>query len=547
MRMRILLVDDMPIIVDGLKALIQDFAEEAGNEWDIRTATSGRSALRLLRNCSADIVITDIRMPKVDGLDLLRWIKRETPQAKVVVLTGYDNFEYAKAAVSNGAFDYILKVEGDSRILEVVDAAAQAIRQELSQKHLHETMRRQFNHARPELLQELLRELAAGRKLKKEELGEELRLLEAPFDPIYGLFLALVRIDFRSPKLNRWEQPFGMIATLEQVLNRPIYQTIVRLADNRLLWFIQETDGIHRKLDSALEDVKYILEHSYSLDISLAMTDKPVAWPNIAARAENLRRLLSQGLGLFPNALLSERFQDHSESLLRSHTNLAATEQHFSLETAIFEERLTNLDHEGALAALEAICRRFAAITGSALRLLVSQAISVAILRAATRLGLIDVLSARVNDGPSLLRREFGDMDSLDWAVRATRKLLDLASRDSIVARDRLTRHIQRFVEHSLGEATVGYIASKFGINASYLSRIYKDRTGQGLSSFIAERKLEQSKRLLLTTELPIFEIAGKLGYQAPASFDRFFKKQMKCTPHEYREKEGSESCEPRN
>jgi two-component system response regulator YesN len=102
----ILLVDDEPIIRKGLAKIIRKHGSDIG---DIRTAENGAEALKLLETYRPHFLFTDIRMPKMDGLELCRIVAETHPHIQSVIITGYDDFEYARRSILYGVKDYVLK------------------------------------------------------------------------------------------------------------------------------------------------------------------------------------------------------------------------------------------------------------------------------------------------------------------------------------------------------------------------------------------------------------------------------------------------------
>ncbi|OXS55383.1 hypothetical protein B1A99_23955 [Cohnella sp. CIP 111063] len=117
----LLIVDDEPIIADGL---YEEFKENEKWELDVHRAYSGKDALELISRMRIDLLISDIRMPGIDGIELLKQAKRHWPACKVVFLTGYKEFDYAYGALEHGAERYVLKTEGYDKIVEVVEELA---------------------------------------------------------------------------------------------------------------------------------------------------------------------------------------------------------------------------------------------------------------------------------------------------------------------------------------------------------------------------------------------------------------------------------------
>ena len=115
---RLLIVDDEPFIVEGLRML---FESASRHEFEIYTALSARDALTVLDCTRMDIVISDIHMFGMDGLELLETVKRLWSDCRVVMLTGYSDFEYVQTALNHGADAYVLKTQDDAELLSAVD------------------------------------------------------------------------------------------------------------------------------------------------------------------------------------------------------------------------------------------------------------------------------------------------------------------------------------------------------------------------------------------------------------------------------------------
>lgn len=131
---RLLIVDDEPYTVDGLYELLQDSTMP---ELDLYKACSAEEALQWLLRVKIDIVLSDIRMPGMDGLQLRKKVKERWPLCKFIFLTGMNDAGYARQALRDGSVDYILKTEGDEPILKSIRAAIDALDRELlNDRHL---------------------------------------------------------------------------------------------------------------------------------------------------------------------------------------------------------------------------------------------------------------------------------------------------------------------------------------------------------------------------------------------------------------------------
>ena len=126
--MRVLLADDEVIIRNLIKQLLAPLQPPVEI---VAEATNGKEAIELCKRYRPDVVITDIRMPKMGGLELLEQLRSENPTLPIILISAYDDFDYAKKALKNGAFDYLLKPIDEDELYRAVDRAR---KQSLSMK-----------------------------------------------------------------------------------------------------------------------------------------------------------------------------------------------------------------------------------------------------------------------------------------------------------------------------------------------------------------------------------------------------------------------------
>ena len=134
--LKVFLVEDEIVMREGIKKNIQ--WEKEGFEF-VGDASDGELAYPLIQKTKPDILITDIRMPFMDGLELSRLVKQELPDIKIMILSGYDEFEYAKEAIKIGITDYLVKPISGAKLLEAVKKVAQVIEEEKEQKEFLQT------------------------------------------------------------------------------------------------------------------------------------------------------------------------------------------------------------------------------------------------------------------------------------------------------------------------------------------------------------------------------------------------------------------------
>lgn len=133
--LKVFLVEDEVVMRNGIKNNIP--WEQEGFEF-VGEASDGELAYPLIKREKPDILITDIRMPFMDGLELSRLVKKELPQIKIIILSGYNEFDYAKTAISIGVTDYLLKPISSAKLLEAVKKVGDMIEKEQDNVRLME-------------------------------------------------------------------------------------------------------------------------------------------------------------------------------------------------------------------------------------------------------------------------------------------------------------------------------------------------------------------------------------------------------------------------
>ena len=136
---KVFLVEDEIVMREGIRNNIaweQEGLNFAGE------ASDGELAYPMIRQCRPDIIITDIRMPFMDGLELSRLVRQELPETKIIILSGYDEFEYAKEAIKIGVTDYLVKPIAPVKLLEAVKRVAKVVEEERQQREYLETYKR---------------------------------------------------------------------------------------------------------------------------------------------------------------------------------------------------------------------------------------------------------------------------------------------------------------------------------------------------------------------------------------------------------------------
>lgn len=528
---RLLIVDDVAIIVDSLFELMDELP---GLELECYKAYSAPEALALLGRIRIDIVLTDIKMPEMDGLELLDQIRRRWPRCKVVFLTSYNEFEYAKRAIASGGFDYLLKTEDDDKIVDAVRRAAEALREEEKMAYSIEDARRQLETYRPTLQKEFFRELLQGCWTEEERLAERLEELGLPLAADEPLHLLIGRIDERPPAeryADRTLLPLSIQRIVAEMAGDRLTLFALPYDSFKIVWFVQQKGegGIQPFLAETLASVQAACRRTLQATVSFMLAERETAWRDAADTFRRLSARMGRGMGLRPGALLIET-QAGGDAVVPER-GAGAVRPRFRFDgLAELSALLDNNRRDLFFPAL----RELAAAASEA----------GAEERTALRLGLRALLLAYdAGDEDRQPGVSLADPDEPGWEeeladfAEQAERLFERRRQGQAERESEVLATIHRHIDDHLGDdISLNRLADLVQLHPSYLSRLYKEMTGRGLYDYISERRLAAARKYLRQSSLKVHEIAAALGYNSSFAFARFFKSQTGVTPQEYRQ-----------
>jgi|GEM_PF-651520 len=433
-RYKLMIVDDEYEIRQGLRsvdysALRIEVSEECEN---------GLFALKALASDPVDIVVTDIRMPLMDGLELAEKVASRYPHTKIIILSGYDDFEYAKASMKLGALDYLLKPLDFTEYEKVLKKVVHLIGEEKEQQARTAALERQAKlsarHLRKKFLRDILQRDMTADDIELESVSAEVMLEE---NGEYAVCL----LRFTAYP----ERPAGV--------GDKDWNLILFTLDNLLrdLW-----------------DERGLGYHYVDQDgqCSLIVTD-PSALAALKGSQDGLAGELDRLLdGLKRFRGLFKSHATYSVGPIVSGTgHIRVSYQEAERSFSSMNER--NSSHERE----EPACQEAAP------------------------------------------RKDMGQMNS-----------------------KRLIQEAKHFIEHHYDRTiTLDDVAKHVHLNASYLSYLFKELTGQKYIDYLTEFRIEKAISLLKSTNYKVHEIGEMVGYENPRYFTLVFKKYAKQSPNEYR------------
>ncbi|WP_274649550.1 response regulator [Paenibacillus humicola] len=546
---KLLIVDNEEIIVDGL---VEFFTEMDGLDLEVFGAHSGMEAIRLLEQTKFDVVLSDIRMPRMSGLELQEEVRKRWPRCKIIFLSGYDEFVYVRQAVQNGASNYILKTEGYEVIAETVEKVLAELEETDRLDHLLSSARKQLQASLPLLQREFMHGLLMGdagsARVRDEQFGElgigltggePALLVVGRVDDWRGIFAPYDRNLLIFAIQNIAKEFFAPAVSLYSFSYEP----------SRVVMFIQSGAGggqqdeeekrAHalRFVQQTLADVQRAVRELLKIAVSFSVGHAFVPWNRIPEQFESLKLLLNLGLGAGNESIVLE-----SRSRERAEEELPPELQPQSFAAAVrkLQHHLENGERADFFELLEELMRSGdgPALRPESVRLEISLSLAAIFLSAINRFELHMEISRSVD--LSLLSR-FEPV--LPWKERTAyfgrlaEAVFDARSSRRTDQEESIVTQIELYIAaHLAGDLSLTRLGEVFGHHPYYLSRLYKQITDRVLSDYITEVRLKKAKELLEESDCRIQDVSKEIGILSETYFYRFFKKHLGVTPQEYRD-----------
>jgi two-component system response regulator YesN len=515
----LLIIDDEPRQVHSLASVIKRFREN----YVVYEAFDGKSAWNVLESVDIDAVITDIRMPGMDGIELVKRIAERMPHIKMVLLTGYGEFQYARDALRHGVLDYLVKPIGLQEIKHILGLIENALAKEAD-------LRLKSSVYRDHLFQMLL----SGQLTNQMETDIGQILQEQGF----GIVLAFgsdrtpecsVQVnDVLRRELD--EQLRGLEAKVIFMIKTPSREWVA------LVGLRSPLTGIHlTHMNKGLQLCLEKIEDKFTFRFAVGISDQ------MALSVSNIQQAYGEA-----KIALRHRFYYFSNSLIPYQMTSPFVQSTSSL--LIGREEIL-------LRAIRASDWRLVSETVMSMFKQVSKApfpdpdvLKTDLIHFVMRIGmqLKGILSeSALSDDEQKMKTRIAsceDIQSVQYAVKEfllkwSDAVLELQNNKNAA----LVRHCIEYLEqHYMEDISLDSMARQLRLSPSYCSNFFKTHMGIGFSEFLIRLRISKAKRLLLETDDKISDIALKVGFHDAAYFNKVFKRETGITPNTFRQSSGS-------
>lgn len=494
-------------------------------------APDGEMALPMLQELKPDILITDVRMPFMDGLELAAIVRRTMPWTHIVILSGHDEFEYAQKAVSLSVDAYILKPVDSDKLLSTLQSVTERIQKE--KQRYEETVREQKRDETEKLIlrEHFLSRVVTGAVSIPEALeqGEKqgLTLVAKKYVVCHAELQGLNGDTLNHLRL-LGEQLFG---------KREDIIWFLKGAD-RFVYIVkgEKEEGVQETAYETAQLLRHELKRYLSIDAAVGIGSIVDRLGELAQSYHDARSVISSVLGMRGSKTLG--FSDVKHDRISPKIDFSAN--------VPLKEKLNHISMEDIPKLVDL---QFAAAgnadTQSALyRYYLLMDLVVTSARIAGELGASsEDITGAGNTPEKILEIATGHEDTRAFARQVLERLVNLRQQGENVRYGLEIRRAKEFIAQNYADAGISLhtVAAEVGFSPNHFSAVFSQETGETFVEYLTKQRIEQAKRLLLQTNEKLSDIAFNIGYNEPHYFSYIFKKYTGISPREYRSAHGGE------
>lgn len=533
---KVFLVEDEVVMRNGIKRNIP--WEREGFEF-AGEASDGELAYPMIKSIKPDILITDIKMPFMDGLELSRLVKKELPQIKIIILSGYSEFEYAKTAISIGITDYLLKPISSAKLLEAVKKVGEMIEQE--------------------------REQALMLEVYQKEMQENVRLQK------HNLWISLLENQLSVAEMFEAGDKIGIDFTATNYLV-VLFKLIQKEKDAESY---EEMVVLSEKINNLSEEWEQVLCFDRSPDgwAFLIKGENEEALKNTSRQLQSdLNELLKQyekvqyfgGIGTIVQRLRDVRTSYQSAAKAFASRFFLESNQVVESKDAVYfrqmepekidvskirskkddQELLDRFLKFGTMEEVESFVENYFDSIGEEnyQSLMYRQYVMMNLFFTVNDfLRMLEIpveqISPEYQDIQEMVIKSSSKAAMVQMVSGLFKEVLELRDTKARKKYTGLLEEARSFIQENYQSENMSLntVAEKINISPSYFSTIFSAEMGKTFVEYLTEVRLEKAKELLMCTTLRSAEIGYQVGYKDSHYFSYIFKKIIGCTPKEFR------------
>lgn len=531
-RYSVLLVDDEE---DVIRIIMKKLDWESMGLVIIGHAANGVEALEMAEELSPDIVMTDIKMPYMDGLTLCKKLKELSRTIRVIIFSGFDEFEYAKEAIKMEAAEYLLKPVNAVELKEVFERVKNDLDRELDEKRNTDKLRAYYMESLPVLQESFYMALLEGR-IAPEQIGCYMDSYQVQLQGPYYV-VAVLHISHQSLEEESRMDPFLQAVSVrkfaeEQVEDRWRSRVVIYLGDiimisqmhsrEEMLEYTNEMDRLCRMAKKVCNaritaGIGYLCDNLEQLPLSYQGAKQAVSYRVLYGNTRAIS--ISE---VEPAEHVELNWEDVYSTYIQQIMKKVRVGEQDGLEKAISQftewlsgEQISMQKYRIVMMELVAELFRFTA---------------------SHNLNPENVFGGNGDVYSQVLQMESAEV--LDrWLRRVCTNLQNAVMNERQDSTKFFVKNAEEYVKEHFADQDLGVdeVCRKLNVSAAYFSTIFKKETGKTFVRYLTDYRMEKAVNMLMTGNEKTYVIAEKVGYAEPNYFSYVFKKQFGMSPSKYK------------
>ncbi|WP_127580569.1 response regulator [Paenibacillus koleovorans] len=534
---KLLIVDDEPTVRMGLRTYFDwaAYGIEVCEEAD-----DGDVALEAAEKIRPDIVLTDVRMPAMDGITLSKELRKRFPEIKIIFVSGHDDADYLKSAMKVSAIDYIFKPVNLQELRAVVERVVAVLDGERTQQRMMEDMSEKLKASMPLLREKFLMSLVSQGASRTERIPSRLEFLGLRLPERASYWVLVLSVDRLADwQESRSEQDWQLLTyavqnvcqeLIDQHLNGYAFE--LRSGEFVGILYEGEAEEAEERLFALASAMRDNLQKWLKMSVTIGMGERVATPEALTVSFQQAREAAERKWYMGQNQILTmDSLEPERDSLFRfdmaqsgklvSSLNAADPEQVASELEELFEG-LAHNRRDGFKYARN-VCMQLVLLAGQLMLEL-------------------NILSREMSEQETMLQEKLFRAETiadLKALVTAYLKLVCSSIQEKRCGKaSNLVERVRAVIERRYADntLTVAEIGKEVFLTDTYVSLLFKQETGRTVNEYLTHVRIEKAKELLRNPIHKFYDVCYAVGYADPSYFSKLFKKVTGSTPSAYRE-----------
>ena len=534
----LLIVDDEKIIRDGLYELL---SMEESLELGLMTAASAIEAKAILEKKKVDIVLTDIQMPKMTGIQLMEVILERWPYCKIIFLTGFSDFDYVYKVHKHAR--YVLKAEEDEKIIEAINETIEEIENDFMVEEIVEKTGKLQEQQKDRERNQFLVDLFAG-LIKPGMLSQQLLdHLEIRLDYSQPIYHVVIRHEYKLKEAYDDQLKFmqDLVLLVERYFFNLMEGVVFHHTKNYLVLLLQPkklltTERNSLALKSNGELFQKACQKNFDINVNMAIAEVPMEFREVLNAFQTMKAKL---LMASEEEMIIVSHQENATQLCE-----ASSDQKNMVQSGLelLDYYFENNNEENVMAILQETKDMFDSIDSmhDLFAVEVYSTIAVKLIKYINQFQLSQDICFRINVY-NLYNVTLHNSwkEAMDYLISVTSFVFELKRANAKKHHEDVVEQVKRYIQEHLGDDTsLDALADLVNLSPEYLLRLFKKSEKVTILQYINDLKIIKAKKMISDGDLQIKDIATKLGFTSSGYFGRFFKSKTGMSPQNYRDQQ---------